>query len=999
MLIFPLYSKPKLQIMRKGYRFLAALLMALFTTIAASAQTITITGTVHNSTTNEKVPAVSVAVKGTTRGTFTNSDGEFTLTVPKFPVVLVFSSIGYDDQEITVSNASQKIDIAFVPNVTLGQAVVFSASRTQQRYLEAPVTIERLGGATLRNVPAPSYYEAIANLKGVDMHTASLTFRTISTRGFIASGNTKLNQLVDGMDNQAPGLNFAVGNILGLPEPDVDNIEILSGASSALYGSGGMNGTVLITSKNPFKYQGLSFDIKQGVNHIDNQQAKASPFYDWSFRWAKAWKDKIAIKLTSELVKGNDWQAQDYRNKQQIGVLSQVVSGDRNTDPNYNGINTYGDETSANMLSFAQLVQAQTEAGILAGTGNQIDVVSLLNSYFGAIGNPAYPTTAQMAGFYSFAGFPAPVLAALNSPQIKPNIDNLLPFYNGIKNNYFGNSSVSRTGYPEKNLVDYNTYNVKINFGLHWKITPGIEASWDTYFGTGTTVYTGADRYSLRNFKMAQHKIELHSKNWFVRGYTTQENAGESFNATALGGYLNEYWKPSATWFAQYIGTFSEARRLNGSSVPDINLHSAARSAADVGRLMPGTAAFDAAVKQIRNTPIAKGGALFLDKSALYAAEGQLNLSDALHFSKQVEIITGLAFKQWVMNSQGTIFADTTGKLYTHETGAYIQLTKRLFNDGLTLAASGRYDKQKNFKGQFTPRFTAVVRVAKDNNLRFSYQTAYRFPTNQDQYISLITGAGTLIGCLPSFQTYYKLNSTLPGYTPESILAYRASGNPLNTSMLVQGTYSEVKPETVRAFEVGYRGVLGKKVLIDAYWYFSKYQNFLARYGLGQSKSGNPMEVYSPFTTTNISYIQNSPTPVKSNGWGIGLEYKVIKNYIFYGNIFSDVLRDVPAGFVTFFNAPKYRWNLGLRNDNVCHNIGFNIVMKWQDKNYYEGTFVTGTLPSFTTIDAQISYRPANTKTVFRIGATNVTNKYNLTGLGSPAVGGLYYISYGYNLF
>ena len=110
------------------------------------------------------------------------------------------------------------------------------------------------------------------------MHTASLTFRTITTRGFISSGNTRLNQLIDGMDNQAPGLNFAVGNIVGLTELDVDNIELLSGASSALYGSGGMNGTVLITSKNPFKYQGLSFNLKQGIMHVDGIKLKASPY-------------------------------------------------------------------------------------------------------------------------------------------------------------------------------------------------------------------------------------------------------------------------------------------------------------------------------------------------------------------------------------------------------------------------------------------------------------------------------------------------------------------------------------------------------------------------------------------------------------------------------------------------------------------------------------------------------------------------------------------------
>jgi hypothetical protein len=261
-----------------------------------------------------------------------------------------------------------------------------------------------------------------------------------------------------------------------------------------------------------------------------------------------------------------------------------------------------------------------------------------------------------------------------------------------------------------------------------------------------------------------------------------------------------------------------------------------------------------------------------------------------------------------------------------------------------------------------------------------------------------------LIGCLPEFQTYYKLNSTLPGYTPASILAYRASGNPANTSLLVKGTFKEVKPETVSSYEVGYKGIVMKKLLFDAYFYYSHYNDFLARAAVGQATlppngTGTATDLFSPFTTTNVSYIQNSTQGVKAIGWGIGVDYQAIKNYYLYGNVFSDQLRDVPAGLVTFFNAPKYRWNLGLRNENVCHNIGFNVVVKWQDDNFYEGTFVTGTLPHFAWVDAQVTYRPPNTKTIFRVGGTNLGNSYYRTGFGSPAVGGLYYVSYGYNIF
>ena len=214
---------------------MAAYLFAAMFSFTAFAQTVTITGNVKNSNSKETVPAVSVAIKGTSVGTYTDDNGNFSIsTSAKLPITLVFSSVGFESKEVNVENASTKLEIDFVQTSTLGQEVVMAASRTSQRILETPVTVERLSSSALRNAAAPNYYEAIANLKGVDMHTASLTFRTVTTRGFVSSGNTRFNQFIDGMDNQAPGLNFSVGNIVGLTELDVDNIELLSGASSAL---------------------------------------------------------------------------------------------------------------------------------------------------------------------------------------------------------------------------------------------------------------------------------------------------------------------------------------------------------------------------------------------------------------------------------------------------------------------------------------------------------------------------------------------------------------------------------------------------------------------------------------------------------------------------------------------------------------------------------------------------------------------------------------------
>jgi outer membrane receptor protein involved in Fe transport len=992
--------------MRKGYRFMAVWIVASLLSIAAFAQNITITGTVRNAGTGEVVPAVSVLVKGTNVGTFTNSDGAFSLSVEKLPVTLVVSSVGFEQMEIAVSDASKAVEVDFKPVSTLGQEVVVAATRTPTRILESPVTVERMSSATIRNVPAPNYYEAIANLKGVDMHTASLTFRTVTTRGFVSSGNTRLNQLIDGMDNQAPGLNFSVGNIIGPNELDVDNVELLAGASSALYGSGGLNGTLLINSKNPFKYQGLSFNIKQGIMHVDGKQRSASPYYDWSLRWAKAINNKFAFKFSAALVKANDWQADDYRNKQQIGVLSSVVGGNRQNDPNFNGVNIYGDEASANMLQFANLLSStvrsnplsQAFAG-LASSGGTTDISVVANSILGN-----NPSSAQINGFLANVTAFANSVPGLTGAQRQAYVQAMqafVPVNLGLNNGTIPNQNVSRTGYEEKNLVDYNTINAKFNAALHYMINNNIEASLSSYFGTGTTVYTGADRYALRNLKIAQHKLEVRGKTWFVRGYTTQENAGGSYNATALGVYINDQWKTNQTWFTQYVAAFSESRRLGGTGMSDQNAHINARGVADAGRYLPGTPAFENAKRRGQEIPISQGGALFLDKTDLYSGEGQLNLSDALDFSDQLEVVVGAQWKQWALNSEGTLFDDGGGVIRINETGGYIQLRKKFFNDFLTINAAGRYDKQTNFDGKFTPRFTALFRVAKDNNIRVSYQTGYRFPTNQNQYIDLLTGAGLLIGCLPEQQTKYGLNGNNPGYTAASVLAYRASGNPANTNLLIQAQYREVKPETVNSFEVGYKGILGGKLLLDAYAYYSINKNFVATIGVAQSAMANPSatDLYSPFTTRNVSYVQNAQQDVKAIGWGVSAEYQLGRGFNMYGNLFSDQLQDVPAGFVSFFNAPKYRWNLGLRNDNVYKGIGFNVVVRWQDNNYYEGTFVSGTLPYFTWVDAQVSYRMPKTKSVFRIGGTNLGNSYYRTGFGSPYVGGLYYVSYGYNLF
>lgn len=927
--------------MRKSFSYLASMLIASIFSIAVNAQNVTITGKVKNQENSETLSAVSVTVKGATSGSFTNDKGDFKLShVGKFPLTLVVSSVGFETKEVKVNSASDELNIALTSVSILGQEIVVSASRLPERIIESPVTIERMSAATIRMSAAPNFYEALANLRGVDMITSSITFRTVGTRGFNGSGNLRFNQLVDGMDNQAPGLNFAVGNFLGINELDVDNVELLPGASSALYGPGGMNGTMLMTSKDPFKYQGFSYVVKQGVNHTDKKQRSTAPYYDWSARWAKVINEKLAFKISAQFSSAQDWQANDESNYNRS--LFKSIPGNRSTT-DYDGVNVYGDDIKASM---GTVFNAMVAAGVM---------------------NPAA----------------RPLLA--NPGQ-----------------------EVSRTGYSERDLANYDANTFKVNGGLFYKIKPNLEASLIGYWGTGNTVYTGADRYSLRGVKMGQYKAELKSTNWFVRAYTTQENAGDAFAVNIMASLINESWSGSAArWFPTYVGNYVGAR---SAGLPDAAAHVAARNAADVGRLIPGTDAFKTAFNRISGLPIPQG-ARFLDKSDLYAAEGQYNLTSLV---KVVDVLVGVNVRQYDLNSEGTLFADKAGRIKINETGGYMQLQKKFLKDKLKLTASGRYDKNSNFEGKFTPRVSAMYTFVKDNNLRVSYQTGYRFPSTQNQYIDLLVPSARLIGGLPEFRNTYNFAGN-PVYTLNSVLAFGARVQTLApsigvaaaigqaASLLEKGVFEDFKPESVKSTEIGYRGIIAKKLMIDAYWYQSTYSNFIGTRNFIQSRplSGpsNLGALLSGSTRQVYSTVINVPGNPQAEGFGIGIDYNVYKGYVVKASYATDTLKSVPADFESFFNTPKHRINFGISNANVCKGFGFNLMFRKQSSFYYQATFGGGQIPAYETLDLMFSYRLPNSKNMIKVGGSNITNKYFRSAFGNPSIGGMYYVSYGFNVF
>lgn len=948
-------------------------LLFFVTAAVAQAQNVVISGTVIDKLTKEPIPGVGITVKGTTAGTATDNAGKYNFsTSQKAPFTLVISYLGYTSVEKQITGNTSNLDVELEQTALLGQEVVISASRTPEKILESPVSVERMGAAAIKEVAAPSFYDALNNMKGVEISTQSLTFKSINTRGFNSNGNTRFNQYVDGMDNQAPGLNFSVGNIVGVNDLDVDNVELLPGASSALYGAGGISGTMLISSKNPFDYQGASFQYKRGINHVNDNSSETQPFNQLDVRVAKAWNNKFAFKGTFSFMQAEDWHANNFSNFDR--AARQAKPGDRSSDPNYDGINSYGDEVSQNMRNVAQ-------AAINAGTAGFVQQ---------ALGLSAPPTAAQIADFRAH-------------PQRGPALTNFLgtdprfrPFTLGLQNPaLLPDQSVSRTGYEEENLVDYKTQSLKTSGALHYRFTPTIEAIAQANWGTGTSVYTGSDRYSLRNFSIGQYKLELKGQDFFLKAYTTQERSGDSYISSILGSYINEKSKKSKDWFPQYVGNYVGAR---AAGLNDAAAHAAARTAANVGRFEPGTAAYEAAKDEIMNTTIAstnfdKGiyGAKFNDKTNLYHYEGMYNFSNLLN--NAVEFQLGASYRIFQLRSGGTIFNDLNDKIDINEYGAFAQLGKKLFNDVLKLTVSGRYDKSKNFEGRFTPRVTGVFTVAPNNNIRLSYQTGYRNPTTQNQYIDLSVGGGSqrLIGGLPQSLNNYSLYTNKP-FTDVSYRAFLASasaGTP-NPGLLQQYNFDAkgVVPESVQAYEVGYKGLLGPKFLIDAYAYYNMYKNFITAVDVYQRGSDGSF--------TKFGVPVNATGEVKAYGAALGIDY-LLGKFNVSGNVSYNEIGDLPAGYINDFNTPKYRYNLGLGNKEIIKNVGFNVAWRWQDKFYWNSSFASGEVPAYSTLDAQVNLKVPSVNSMIKIGGSNVLNKYYFTSYGNPSVGALYYVSYTFN--
>ncbi len=284
------------------------------------------------------LPGANIVVEGKYIGTSTDADGYFKLTTDlQPPFIINISMVGFSTQKVDITKEETTLEITMKEESFMSEAVVVSASRVEEEFLRAPVSVEKIDQLAIKQSPSATFYDGLADMREINLIANSMVFKGATGRGFGDMHNPGLIQLIDGVDNAgiANG-SFALGNMVGISDIDVASVEFLPGASSALYGPNAFSGVLFINTKSPFDYQGLSVEAKSGMTTSD--YAGSFPLYSLNLRYAKA-IGNFGYKVSLSHFQAHDWVAHNFKDRE----------GRSADDPGYDGVNIYGDEIATDL--------------------------------------------------------------------------------------------------------------------------------------------------------------------------------------------------------------------------------------------------------------------------------------------------------------------------------------------------------------------------------------------------------------------------------------------------------------------------------------------------------------------------------------------------------------------------------------------------------------------------------------------------------------------------
>ena len=906
---------------------------------------------------------MSVQIKGTIAGATTSSNGAFILrTKLKFPFTLLFTSIGFQPQEFEVKELGSKLNIALVTQTLLGKEVVVTASRVEESILKSPVAIEKLDIRAIRESPAASFYDALENVKGVQMTTSSITFKVPNTRGFNIPNNFRFMQLVDGVDMQAATLGVPLGNAIGPTELDIASVEITPGAASALYGMNAINGMANLMTKSPFLYQGLSLYQKTGVNHVDGKDRDPSLLTETAFRYAKAFNNKWAFKINGSYMRGTDWASsstvdQNPNNLSTANPSFPELNGPNN--PAYDAWNKYGDENNNAVTIRDVQYQGGKKTFLVRRTGYwEKDMVNpvVKNLKFDASLHTRLSENAELS-----YGYRVGKMDGVFQRGNKIQLDNVIVQNHRLElkgSNYFirAYASIEKTGdsYNLKPLID--------NFDL----TNSTNSVWGTKFKTAlqTAIDNGSDLATA--MKLARDAADQGRLQPGTAAFEERKNTIIKINNWDHPSVVPGTPYPTGgAWLRQNSRMYhSDAQWDLSNKIKFVNLLIGA---------------------DVRIYEVIPDGNNFVD------------------FSKPLSKRTEPGGKN----------------LYYKKYGGFVQATKTFFEEKLKIFASLRFDHNPEFKPKFNPRIALVYTASEKHNFRISFQNGFRFPALFEALSFVNNGnvrrVGGLafinegLGYLDNSYTLTSVNNFNAAYNKDRVnFPAGAQGDRdaalKHKALLVKTDLAPTQPERIHSFEFGYKSVLlNNKLVLDFDAYSNQYNGFLGQVEVSVPTSGkvgsdeSVVDMIQANRTSQTRYrvFTNAKNSYKNYGSSLGVTYNFYKKYTVSGNVnYNNIVTNKQSDvFVTGFNTPQWSVNLSFGNRQIAKNLGFNIVWRWQDAFKWESPLATGNVPSYHTFDAQVTYKIPAVKTSIKLGGSNIFNRRYFQYAAGPTIGGLYYIA------
>lgn len=902
-----------------------------------------VSGILKDAKTGEPLIGATVLVKDSPLGTVTDFEGQFILkTIINYPFTLEFRYSGYASKTLIVTETTGKINLSLEEESVMIDVVEISGQRISDKQKASPLTVESMDLIAIRETPSASFYDGLGSLKDVDLTTASLGFTIINTRGFNSTSPVRSLQIIDGVDNQSPGLNFSLGNFLGACELDVNKVDLIVGASSAFYGPNAFNGVISMETKSPFIHKGLSLQLKAGERNL----------LDGCLRWSDAIKNKngndfLAYKINLYYLTANDWQADNTD-----PVYNSISAKDN--PGGYDAVNIYGDEYQAE-FDYRNAVITYPGLNIFHRRGYREKELVDYNSY-NFKGNVAMHLRLKPAMTYS-------------SPEliVSSSLGGGTTVYQGdnrysIKNILFFQHRLE--------LIKKDRYFLRF-YATH----ENSGDSYDPYFTALKLQQTASDNFNW---------VTAYSNYW-------------TLNVVPKITKKEKY--PS---ILDYIGRPADYKSAVNSFLLGLQdsltlWHQLAQLFANTGNSLlrtnsfyePGTEEFNLVFKDITSRiAYSEGGTKFYDRSALVHGQGEYIFSDLFQNEQisDLDLVVGASGRIYYPDSKGSILLDTgSTNINTYEYGVYLGANLGILNNLLKFNLTGRLDKHENFDYLVSPAASIVYQPTKNNYLRVSFSSAIRNPTLTDQYLHYNVGRAILLGNINGIQDLITVNS---------FIDFLNSGA---RDTLEYFDVPAIRPEKVKTIEIGYRTSLFNCLYADLGYYYSRYKDFIG-YQIGID-AFIPQGSALPTSVQAYRVSANAKDQVTTQGFSIGLNYFFNQYYQLKGNYSWNVLNtQTDDPIIPAFNTPENKFNVGISGRDITFlglkNIGFNINYKWIEGFLFEGSpQFTGYIPSYGMTDAQINWNWKSQNTTFKLGASNVFDQKSYQTYGGPLIGRLAYFS------